>query len=200
MKTKILTLVSIVAVASLNAAIFDFTDPKGVNNIRFDLDAPLEAISGTGNGISGMVEFDINDPSATAGTITLAVESLTVPNSTMREHLHGENWLDVAQFPEITFEARELHNIKVNDNVVSADVKGHLTVKGITKEKIVPVTFTYLPGRLADRSGVEGDLLVMRSSFSIMRDDFNIRPGQNEQTVAPEIKISLAVAGSAPKN
>ena len=28
---------------------FDFNDPKGVNNIQFSLDAPLEAITGTAN-------------------------------------------------------------------------------------------------------------------------------------------------------
>jgi hypothetical protein len=32
---------------------FDFKDPKGVNNVQFKLDAPLEAITGTATGISG---------------------------------------------------------------------------------------------------------------------------------------------------
>ena len=34
---------------------FDFKDPKGVNNAVFKLDAPLEAINGSANGILGKV-------------------------------------------------------------------------------------------------------------------------------------------------
>ena len=34
---------------------FDFKDPKGVNNVQFHLDAPLESISGQATGISGTV-------------------------------------------------------------------------------------------------------------------------------------------------
>jgi hypothetical protein len=43
---------------------FDFKDPKGVNNVQFSLDAPLESITGTGTGISGSVTFDPAPPAA----------------------------------------------------------------------------------------------------------------------------------------
>ena len=46
---------------------FDFKDPKGVNNVIFKLDAPLEAISGSAGGISGTVTFDPAEPAATKG-------------------------------------------------------------------------------------------------------------------------------------
>jgi polyisoprenoid-binding protein YceI len=201
MKT-IITIISLVAGISLHAAMsFDFTDPKGVNNIRFDLDAPLEAISGTGNGISGKVHFDPANVGATTGTIVLAANTLNVPNGTMKEHLHSEGWLNVAEFPEITFEAKSVEVIDTNGNTTETHITGHLTVKGVTKEVIVPVTFTYLPGALGQRNrGMEGDLLVLRSSFTINRADFGIRPGQNEMTVAPEIQITMAMAGAAPKS
>jgi hypothetical protein len=40
---------------------FDFEDPKGVNNIIFQLDAPLESTNGTGSGITGTVSDDPDD-------------------------------------------------------------------------------------------------------------------------------------------
>ena len=55
---------------------FDFKDPKNVNNVIFQMDAPLESINGSGDGISGTVHFDPNDPSSTQGTILLDSASL----------------------------------------------------------------------------------------------------------------------------
>ena len=44
---------------------FDFKDPKGVNNATFRLDAPLETINGSANGISGTLTVDPSKPDAT---------------------------------------------------------------------------------------------------------------------------------------
>ena len=43
---------------------YDFEDPKGVNNVSFLLDAPLESISGNAKGVSGIVTFDSTNPKA----------------------------------------------------------------------------------------------------------------------------------------
>jgi polyisoprenoid-binding protein YceI len=91
---------------------FDFKDPKGVNNVQFQLDAPLESITGTANGITGAVTFDLEVPGATTGRIVVDAASLTVGNALMREHLLGDNWLDVAKHPTITFEAARLANVR----------------------------------------------------------------------------------------
>ena len=188
---------------SLNAApaAFDFKDPKGVNNVRFELDAPLEAITGTGTGISGTVLFDPAAPAATTGKIVLATNSLATGNSVMTSHIQGENWLDAKAHPEITFEAVQLSKVKTEGNKTTATVAGRLTLKGVTKDITAPVTFTYLPGKLGARIGkpeVKGDLLVVRANFTINRSDFGIQPGKNTDKVAEEIQIALSVAGAAP--
>ena len=182
---------------------FDFKDPKGVNNVQFNLDAPLESITGTATGISGTVVFDAAAPAATTGKIVLATKSLTVGNPLMAEHLHSANWLDVAKYPEITFEAVKVGNVKTKGVQISADLTGNLTVKGVTKEVTVPVTFTHLPDKLGARLGdakIKGDLLVLRATFEINRSDFNIMPGQATDKVAENIVLTLALAGAAPRN
>jgi polyisoprenoid-binding protein YceI len=203
MKTKLIPTLILAALSSSThaATVFDFEDPKGVNNIRFDLDAPLEAISGTGNGISGSITFDIENPAATSGRIVLQTASLMVPNSTMREHLHGSNWLNAEANPEIVFEAVTVEVKAHNDNRIDTHVTGNLTLNGVTREITVPVSFTHLPDRLGDRTGgrMQGDLLVVRSQFTVNRSDYNIRKGQNLDTVAETIELSMAVAGAAPR-
>ena len=182
---------------------FDFKDPKGVNHVQFKLDAPLESITGTGTGISGSVAFDPTNPTTTRGRIVLDAASLTVGNPLMGEHLRSDHWLDVAQFPEIVFEAVGLENVRAQGTQLTADVQGKLTVKGVTKVIRVPVSFTHLADKLGARVGdpkVKGDLLVLRANFAINRGDFDIKPGELTDKVAEIIHLSLSIAGSAPRS
>jgi polyisoprenoid-binding protein YceI len=177
---------------------FDFKDPKGVNNAVFKLDAPLESINGSANGISGTVSFDPENPAATTGKIVVTVESLTVPNPMQNGHMHSDKWLDAAKYPEITFEAKSLANVKTDGNITTADVTGTFSLHGVSKDITAPVKFTYLKDKLGDRvPNLKGDLLVIRANFVINREDFNINKGQYEDKVSPTIDLSLAIAGAA---
>lgn len=179
---------------------FDFKDPKGVNNVVFDLDAPLEAIQGTANGVSGTVHFDPQNPGATKGKIVVAASSLHVPNPMMKEHMHGAQWMDVKQHTDIVFEARELKNVKTSGDTTTADAVGSLTMKGVSRDLVVPVRLTYLKDKLGQRvPSMKGDLLVIRSTFTVKRADFGINPGAPTDKVADEIKLTLSIAGAAPR-
>jgi polyisoprenoid-binding protein YceI len=203
MKTQWLTpfLLSALTLPALAAPqSFDFKDPKGVNNIAFNVDAPLEAVNGTANGVSGTVLFDPQNPGAAKGRISLATATMTVPNPVQTTHLRGEKWLDAEHFPEITFDVKELQNAKQDGDVVTADAVGAFTLKGITRDMIVPVKLTYLQDKLGARiPGTQGDLLVIRANFAILRSDYNIQPHQNEGEVSDKIVLTLSLAGAAPK-
>jgi len=180
---------------------FDFKDPKGVNNVVFKLDAPLESINGTANGISGAITVDPANPGTASGKIVVATESLSVANPMMKEHMLGEQWLNAKANPEITFEVKKISDIQKSGDKGEADVTGIFTLNGVSKEITVEAKVTYLPGRLAERSPQKtpGDLLVIRSKFEIKRSDFNIQPGKNLDKVSDEIELELAIAGAAPK-
>jgi len=177
---------------------FDFKDPKGINNAGFRLDAPLESINGSANGIAGTVTFDPENPAATTGKIVVASESLMVPNPLQKEHMHSDKWLDVATYPEITFEAKSLANVKTDGSKTTADATGIFTLKGVSKEITIPVTLNYLKDKLGERvPNLKGDLLVIRANFSINRNDFNIQKGQFEDKVSDTIDLSLSIAGAS---
>ena len=202
MKTKLAVLAFVTAAGIGLAApqTFDFKDPKGINNAGFKLDAPLESINGSASGVSGTITFDPENPGATSGKIVVATSSLMVPNSMQREHMLGNQWLDAAKNPEITFESKEFKNVKTEGDTTTADVTGTFTLKGISKEITVPVKLTFLKDKLADRMpGQKGDLLVIRAGFSIKRSDYNINPGQYEDKVSNTIELTLSIAGSSPK-
>lgn len=203
MKLALHTLILSVALTGVvNAAplSFDFKDPKGVNNAVFKLDAPLEAITGSASGVSGTVTFDPANPAATAGKIMIATASLHVPNAMMKDHLHGGQWMDVAKFPEITFEAKELKNVKTAGDTTTADAAGSLTIRGVTKDVSVPVKLTYLKDKLSLRvPNQKGDLLVIRASFAIQRADYGINPAAPKDKVSDTIDLTLSIAGAAPQ-
>ncbi len=204
MKKTILFLLTFAAVAATSLASsqsFDFKDPKGVNNAVFKLDAPLEAINGSANGISGTVTFDPENPAATKGKIVVSAESLHVPNPMMKGHMQGEQWMDVKKFPEISFDAKGLKNVKTAGDTTTADAVGILTIKGVAKELTVPVRLTYLKDKLGARSNgqLQGDLLVIRANFEIQRGDFDINPGAPKDKVSETIELTLSIAGAAAR-
>jgi polyisoprenoid-binding protein YceI len=204
MKSLLIT-TAIAAFAALPALAapktFDFKDPKGVNNATFKLDAPLETITGIANGVSGSLVIDADKPEATTGTITIDAKSLSVENPVMKEHMHGKDWMDTATHGEISFKVGALKDVKKEGNVVEATVEGDFTMKGKTQKISVPAKVTLLPGKLADRTNgqMKGDLLVIRSTFTVKRTDFGINPAAPTDKVSDEVEISLAIAGAAPE-
>jgi polyisoprenoid-binding protein YceI len=180
---------------------FDFKDPKGVNAISFKLDAPLEAINGSANGITGSVTFDPQNPGAATGKIVVQSSTMTVPNPLQTTHLRSAMWLDVTKYTEITFEAKELKNVKTEANKTTADVVGSFALHGVTNEMTIPVELSYMADKLGDRLGgnQKGDLLVLRSTFTLKRSDFKINPGQMEDKVSDKISLTVGIVGASPK-
>jgi len=202
MKTKfiLLALLTMAGMAFAAPQTFDFKDPKGINNAGFKLDAPLESINGSASGVSGAVVFDPSNPGATKGKIIVATSSLVVPNPMQRQHMLSDKWLDAAKFPEITFESSAFKNVQTTGDTTTADATGLFTLKGVSKEITVPVKMTCLKDKLGQRvPNQHGDLLVIRSNFTIKRSDFNIMPGQFEDKVSDTIDITLSIAGASPK-
>jgi polyisoprenoid-binding protein YceI len=203
MKTKLVLLFALSTLSGSTFAApqtFDFKDPKGVNNAVFKLDAPLEAVNGNATGISGTVTFDPAEPAATKGKIVVATSSLHVSNPMQQQHLLSDKWMDATKFPEISFEAKELKNVKTSGDNTTADVTGTFTLKGVSKEITAPVKFTYLKDKLGQRvPNQAGDLLVIRANFTIKRSDFGIMPGQMEEKVSDTIELTLSIAGASPR-
>jgi polyisoprenoid-binding protein YceI len=181
---------------------FDFEDPRGVSNVAFSLDAPLESIQGTAKGLSGSVNVDPTDLTTATGRIAVATKSLVVPNPLMRMHLLSKDWLNARSNPQITFEIRKVAGVrKKGANTSEVVVTGTFSLNGITKEIVAKADIIYMPGRLAESSNgkFQGDLLVVRSDFKIRRSDFGVRPREFLDKVSDEIALSVSIIGAAQK-
>ena len=177
---------------------FDFKDSKGLNTVIFQLDALLESINGSASGVSGKIDFDPDDPAVTKGVIVLESSSLRVDNPVLQEHMHGDDWLDVTKFPKIEFSLSNLTRLKAQGRSIHASAEGKMTIRNVTIKMSIPVELTYLEGMLEKRNRIPGDLLIVRSKFSVKRDDFGIRAGEYLDKVANNIEISINLAGVFP--
>ena len=197
--TTTITILSLLAVSvTAKPVTFDLADKKGVNSITFAMDSLLEPIYGNAAGITGKVSFDPDTHEKTSGKVVLKTASLHVANKLMKEHIHGDGWMNVVVFPSITFNLKKLTNVKKDGDTFTANAVGTMTILKVTREITAPVTISFLKGRLAERNRVEGDLLVVRSKFQVKRGDFGINPGQKLLKVANEIDIRVGLAGAAP--
>lgn len=197
----VMTAAAMCVCAAAQEKTFDFKDPKGVNAIGLELDSPLEPFHGTASGISGTVKFDPAAPAKLSGVLKAEAKSIQFTNKGMTDTLHGSDWLDVGKHKEVTFAFREVKEAKkLGENAHELTVAGEVTCKGITKPVTVTVRADYLPGKLGSRvRGKEGDLLVLRSDFSIRRADFDLKPEMGGDVVAEEIRIRAAIVGHSEK-
>lgn len=181
-------------------AVFDFEDPQGINQVRFSLEAPVEPAVGTAGGVRGTIRFDPEDPAALTGRISVDAATLSLANKRLQESVHSAKGIDVARYPEIAFEALRASGVRREGGDTWVDVTGIFTLRGISKEMTVPVQLTLMPDALERRRpGVAGDLLVVRATFTITREEFKVRPGEYLDKLSDAIEVTVSIAGAAPR-
>lgn len=98
------------------------------------------------------------------------------------KHLTSGDFFDAERFPEIKFEG--VTATKEKDNTYT--LKGKLTIKDVTKEIKVPVTFG---GVAKNQQGKE--VLGLQSKFTINRLDYNIKYDPTGAGVAKDVEVAL---------
>lgn len=191
--------ISAVVSASSFAADFDFNDPKGVNTIVFSLDSELEPIMGTADGITGVISFDPAAADSISGSLSFPTKSLSVPNARMTGVMHGEDWLNADKNENVSFVITSVSGAKTEGNTTSVTLTGDMTVAGVTKSLTTPASFTHVAGGAKARGAGDGDLLVLRTKFSINRSDYGIKPGVVLDKVAETVELSVAIVGYPKK-
>lgn len=177
---------------------FNFEDKYGRNQASFFSTTPLEDITGISNAVKGKVTFNVADIKTLKGSILISASSIKTGIDLRDEHLRSDNWLDVENYPEITFMIKKVDDIKVAaDNKLEAKVTGDFTAHGVTKEVVANVTMTYLDESEQTKQRAPGDLLGVQAKFNIVLSDFNVENMIVGQKVADDIEINVNIVGSS---
>ena len=176
---------------------FNFEDKHKRNQATFFSTTPLEDITGVSNDVKGEVTFNVSDIKTLKGSISIPTASIKTGIDLRDEHLRSGNWLNAANFPDITFVIKKVGDVKVSsDNKLEAKVTGDFSVHGVTKEVVADVTMTYLDANEQTKQKAPGDLLGVQAKFKIVLSDYDIDNMIVGQKVADDIEINANIFGS----
>ncbi|MBL7958252.1 MAG: YceI family protein [Flavobacteriales bacterium] len=147
------------------------------STVRFTSEAPLETITATTTEAKGIL--DRSERSFAVQIPVVAFEGFNAP--LQREHFQ-ENYMVSRQWPMATFTGRVIEAVDLRaPGSQAVRAKGELTIRGTTKERIIPCTLDVVD------NGVR-----VRSSFEVPVADHGIRiPRVVQQKVSAVVRVEV---------
>ena len=112
----------------------------------------------------GAVEYNDATPELSSVQFTAKTASVDTAEADRDKHLRSPDFFDVDKYPALTFKSK-----KIAKRGASYDVTGDLTIKGVTKEVVIPVEYT---GKAKDPWG--GDRIGFEIETSLNRKDYDL--------------------------
>jgi len=123
-------------------------------------------VQGNFKTFSGTIVFDSNNAATTRIDATIETKSINTQNDGRDNHLRGADFFDADNNPNITFKSKSV--------IASGDtynVTGDLTIKGVTKEVIIPLTVS---GPVTNPMG-GGQVIGLSGQTKINRQDYGVK-------------------------
>lgn len=143
-------------------------DPNHANAQFFAKHLGISTVQGEFTKVTGTVTIDNDD--ITKSTVDVSIPADTVyTRVTMRDNdLKSEHFLDVAQYPTITFKSTKI--TKTGDDTY--DMTGDLTIRGVTKPVTLKVSDLSKPIQAMGgwRQGVSATTTINRMDFGVAAD------------------------------
>ena len=143
-----------------------FVIDKGHSEVGFQIRHMMSKVRGRFTDFEGRIEADRAKPQASSVELTIRATSIDTANESRDKDLRGADFFDVEKFPTITFKSTRM-TPKGKD---SYDVTGTLTMRGVSKEITLPVTFLGIMKNMRgqDAAGFETAVTLNRKDFGIV--------------------------------
>jgi polyisoprenoid-binding protein YceI len=147
----------------------------------------ITTVKGRITDIEGTIYADENDLSSSSVDVTLKAATLDTRTEQRDNHLRSADFLDVENFPAITFKSTRIEGDRSEFKLT-----GDLTIRGVTKPITLDVTFE---GQTKDPWG--GERIGFSATGKIDRREFgltwNVLLETGGLTVGNDIKINVEV-------
>lgn len=115
--------------------------------------------------VSGTLEYDAEHPEASSVSVSIKTASINTQVAARDEHLRGEDFLDTAKYPEMTFKSTSWK--AAGDGTF--EITGEFTLHGVTK------TITAVMNKVGEGKGMKGEERIgFEGSFLIKRSDYGM--------------------------
>ncbi|MCA9606680.1 MAG: YceI family protein [Myxococcales bacterium] len=173
----------------------------GGSRIQFISDAPLETITGVSSHVTGEVNVDPSNLSASRGTVRVRVASIRTGIDLRDEHLRSENWLDATRWPDATFEITGVEgaNELRPNQVTNVRIRGRFSIHGVTHDIVANARVRLIPLNDELRAAhIDGDVIRAQASFRVRLTDYNVSvPLPVRLKVANEIRVNVTIRAIA---
>jgi polyisoprenoid-binding protein YceI len=184
---KSAVLVAVFAAAPLFAE--TFTIDAGHSDASFRVKHLMSNVKGHFGDLAGTIDLNRENPAGSSVEFTINAVSIDTANDNRDKHLRSADFFDVEKFPQITFKSTKIAASGTKDLY---NVTGNLTMRGVTKEVVLPVTFL---GFAKDpwgneRAGFEIETTLNRKDYGL---NWNKALDQGGFLLGEDVKVSIAL-------
>lgn len=140
-----------------------------IRNLGFGVD-------GTFTGFEGTINWDTQNPANSSFDVTLNTATVNTDNGLRDEHLKGDSFFDVKNYPRIRLTSAKIVPARKSGLYT---LTGQLTIKGKSKPVSFPFTAT-----------ANADGYVFNGTFKMLRKDFGVG---GTSTVSDELEVTINV-------
>jgi polyisoprenoid-binding protein YceI len=184
MKRIALALFSTFAIAASAHAV-EYTQVQAdQSRIAFGYQQMGVSMDGAFKEFSSQLRFDPAAPQAASATIEVELASIDTGSDEGDEEAARKTWFNTKDFPTARFESTGVKALGGN----KYEVAGKLTIKGTTRDVVVPATFAE-----------QGKAGVFEGSLTIKRGDFSVGEGAWKafDVVANDVVIKFRISAAA---
>lgn len=176
-------LASLALVSASHAASYEQVLPEQ-SRIGFGFQQMGVAMEGSFRRFASELKFDPAVPAEARATIEVEIGSVDTGSDEGDEEVARKTWFNTGEFPVARFESTAVKALGGD----RYEVAGTLTIKGTTRDVVVPARFT-----------PQGDVGVFEGELGIRRGDFSIGEGawRAFDVVANEVVIKFRIAAAA---
>jgi polyisoprenoid-binding protein YceI len=169
-----------------------YTIDKMHSEVAFQVRHLLTKVRGRFTGFAGTLLFDQEHPEQSSTSLTIDASSVDTGTPDRDTHLRSDDFFAVGTHPTLTFTSSRV--VKTGDDTY--DVAGTLTIRGVTKEITLPVTYL---GTAKDpwgnvRAGFETSLTINRKDFGLT---WNAALETGGFLIGDEVRINLSIQAIA---
>ena len=167
---------------------------KAHSEVTFQVRHLLTKVRGRFTDFAGTIRFDQEEPELSSVSVKINAASIDTGNGDRDQHLRTDDFFAVETHPALTFDS-----VRVVPSGPSAfDVTGTLTIRGVSREVTLPVSFL---GTAKDpwgnaRAAFEAELTINRKDFGL---SWNAALETGGFLVGDDVKIGLSVQAIAEK-